>query len=63
MSNGITRAERAKRMKQAKADILAAERVIAEIIWQQLDAGQQVDFPDIDVRAILGVDGPEPDQD
>lgn len=53
----LTPAEKAKRLKKADDDILAAQRVEAATIWAARAAGVPADWrPDIDPRAVLGVE-------
>jgi len=51
--------EKRDRVKFLDAEILTAERKLAEAIWQAQEAGSDVDFPGrMDPRAVLGIAGP-----
>ena len=62
---GMTAADKRAAIKKLRAERLAADRVRCAQIWADFDAGKTstLAFPaDADVRAILMVDGPEPNR-
>lgn len=48
--------EKKRLLAEAEAEVDRLQRELAEIVWQALDVGEDVDFPaDLPIRAILGV--------
>lgn len=59
--NALSDRQRGERYARLYGQLLAEQRVMSEIIWR--DASHHLWPADLDPRAVLGVDGPEPRQD